>query len=152
HTDAQIAPSGIFAFQEVFITADNPLPSQSFRNTFGITATTPGDVLIARRNVEGGGRVTEQRHSSYRYVLGVKGDVMKNWDYDVCAQGARVLSQRAPRNAFSIPRIQRALDVVATPAGGAPVCRSALNGTDPSCVPYDIFHIGGVTQAALDYL
>src|SRR4029077_14301953 len=82
HREAQIAPSGIFAFQEVFITNDNPLPSQDFRDTFGITSTAARDVLIARRNFEGGGRVADLRHTSYRYVVGVKGDVMKNWDYD----------------------------------------------------------------------
>jgi len=152
HTEAQIAPSGIFAFQEVFITNDNPLPSQSFRDTFGITPTAAGDVLIARRNQEGGGRVTDLRHTSYRYVLGLKGDVLKNWDYDLYAQQARVVFQQVSRNDFSINRIQRALDVVTNPANGQPTCRSALDGSDPNCVPYDIFHIGGVTQAALDYL
>ena len=29
---------------------------------------------------------------------------------------------------------------------------SALDGTDPACVPYNIFQIGGVTQGSLDYL
>jgi len=86
-------------------------------------------------------------------VVGVKGDVMKNWDYDVYAQQSKVIYQQVYRNDFSITRIVRALDVVANPAGGAPVCRSVLDGTDPNCVPYDIFHTpGGVTQAALNYL
>jgi hypothetical protein len=62
HTEAQIAPSGIFAFQEVFMTNDNPLLSQDFKNTFGITPSAAGDVLIARRNFEGGGRVADLRH------------------------------------------------------------------------------------------
>src|SRR5258708_1984288 len=91
HTIAQIAPSGIFAFQEFFITADNPLPSAAFRSTFGITSTTPGDVLIARRNIEGGGRQADIRHTSFRTVLGVKGDILKNWDYDVYIQTPKVI-------------------------------------------------------------
>ena len=152
HTEAQIAPSGIFAFQEVFMTADNPLLSQSFRNAFGITATEAGDVLIARRNFEGGGRVADLRHTSFRYVAGVKGDILKNWDYDVYGQEARVIYQQVYRNDFSIARIVRALDVVTDPATGQPACRSALSGEDPACVPYNIFRLGGVTQAALDYL
>jgi outer membrane receptor protein involved in Fe transport len=32
------------------------------------------------------------------------------------------------------------------------VCASFLNGTDPNCVPYDIWRLGGVTGAALQYL
>jgi iron complex outermembrane receptor protein len=152
HTEAQIAPSGIFAFQEVFFTADNPLLSTAFRNTFGVTADTPGDVLIARRNLEGGGRIADIRHTSFRTVLGVKGDILKNWDYDVYMQTAKVIYQQEYRNDFSIARIVRALDVVTDPATGQPACRSAVAGIDPACVPYDIFRIGGVTQAALNYL
>jgi iron complex outermembrane receptor protein len=152
HTIAQIAPSGIFAFQEVFLTADNPLLSTAFRNTFGITSTTAGDVLIARRNIEGGGRQADLRHTSFRFVAGVKGDILRNWDYDVYGQEAKVIYQQVYRNDFSIARITRALDVVTNPATGAPACRSALDGTDTNCVPYNIFHLGGVTQAALDYL
>jgi outer membrane receptor protein involved in Fe transport len=152
HTEAQIAPSGVFAFQEVFLTDDNPLLSQAFKDAFGITSTTAGDVLIARRNQEGGGRIADLRHTSYRYVLGVKGDIFKNWDYDVYGQEARVIYQQIYRNDFSIARITRALDVITNPATGLPACRSAVDGTDPACVPYDIFRLGGVTQGALDYL
>jgi len=152
HTEAQIAPSGVFAFQEVFLTNDNPLLSQSFKDAFGITATTPGDVLIARRNFEGGGRVADLRHTSFRYVIGVKGDLLKNWDYDVYGQEAKVIYQQIYRNDFSIARISRALDVVSDPTTGAPVCRSTVDGTDPTCVPYNIFALGGVTPAALSYL
>ncbi len=38
------------------------------------------------------------------------------------------------------------------PERNAGMSRSFLDGTDPNCVPYDIFHIGGVTQAAVNYL
>jgi outer membrane receptor protein involved in Fe transport len=44
------------------------------------------------------------------------------------------------------------MDVITNPATGLPACRSFVNGTDPSCVPYDIWRLGGVTAAALDYL
>ena len=152
HTEAQIAPSGIFAFQEVFLTNDNPLLSQAFKDAFGVSAGTAGDVLIARRNIEGGGRIADLRHTSYRYVLGLKGDVLKNWDYDLYAQQAKVVYQQIYRNDFSIARITRALDVVTNPATGLPVCRSVLDGTDPACVPYNIFTLGGVTPEALSYL
>ena len=38
------------------------------------------------------------------------------------------------------------------PTSGAPACRSVVDGTDPNCVPYNLFTIGGVTPEALDYL
>jgi outer membrane receptor protein involved in Fe transport len=48
-------------------------------------------------------------------------------------------------------RIGRSLDVV-TGASGAPVCRSVVDGTDPNCVPYNIWALGKVTPEALKYL
>ena len=55
----------------------------------------------------------------------------------------------------------RALDVILD-ADGNPACRSAVDGTDPNCVPWNVFinngnqivddPVDGVTQAALDYL
>jgi outer membrane receptor protein involved in Fe transport len=152
HTDALIAPSGVFGLE--FALADtNPLLSPGFKSAFGITPTTPGDVVILRRNQEGGGRDDDRRHTSFRGVLGVKGDVFDGkWDYDVFAQSGKVLYQETYRNDFSKIRIGRALDVVNDPATGQPVCASVLDGSDPGCVPYDIFHLGGVTQGALAYL
>ena len=64
-------------------------------------------------------------------------------------------------NDLSITRIKRALDVVAD-ADGNPVCRSVVDGTDPNCLPWNVFvnngnqivddEADGVTQAVLDYL
>src|SRR4029453_11921007 len=42
--------------------------------------------------------------------------------------------------------------VVTDPGTGAPVCRSVLDGTDPSCRPYNPFQNGGVTADPLNYL
>jgi iron complex outermembrane receptor protein len=150
HTDALIAPSGIFG-SEFLLNDNNPLLSAQFKNTFGITPTTAGDLIILRRNLEGGGRDDDRRHTSFRGVLGVKGDIA-NWDYDIFAQTGKVLYQDTYRNDFSKVRTARALDVVTDPATGQPVCASKLSGLDPNCVPYNIFSLGGVTPQALAYL
>ncbi|MEO8304258.1 MAG: TonB-dependent receptor [Betaproteobacteria bacterium] len=151
HTLTQIAPSGLFG-QSALMANDNPLLSQSFKDAMGIDALNPQTVYILRRNLEGGGRTQDIRHTQYRYVLGAKGDVLDNkWDYDFFWQSGKVIYQQTYTNDFSASRANKALDVV-TGANGQPVCRSVVDGSDPLCVPYDIFHIGGVTQAALDYL
>ncbi len=153
-TVAQIAPSGLFFFGATgpnAIRFENPLLSSAWRTALGLRA--PGDtaeLYIGRRNVEGGGRQDDIRHSSYRAVLGVQGDIGA-WNYDVSAQTGRVLFQETYFNDFSNTRIARALDVVAGP-NGTPTCRSVVDGTDPNCVPYDIWSLGKVTPAALNYL
>ncbi|HEV3238883.1 MAG TPA: TonB-dependent receptor [Casimicrobiaceae bacterium] len=151
HTLAQIAPSGAFGV-EIHPSAANPLLSNAFLTTFGASPGTPGDVLILRRNVEGGGRVDDLRHTSFRGVLGFKGEVLGGWDYDVWYQLGKVLLNREYHNDMSVVRIGRALNVVTNPANGQPVCQSVLDGTDPNCVPWNIFSLGGVSPAALNYL
>jgi iron complex outermembrane receptor protein len=153
-TVAQIAPSGLFGLDASganAITFENPLLSNAWRQTLGLNA--PGDtadLVIFRRNVEGGGRRDDLNHTSYRGVVGVKGDV-GNWKYDVFAQVGRVRYAETYFNDFSVARSARALDVVRG-ANGAAVCRSTLNGIDPNCVPYNIWSLGGVTNEALTYL
>lgn len=153
-TVAQIAPSGLFGFDASGANAirfENPLLSAAWRRDLGLTGPgTTADALIFRRNVEGGGRQDDQRHTSYRGVLGVKGDI-GNWSYDAFVQMGKVLYSETYFNDFSIQRSGRALDVVTGP-NGQPVCRSALDGTDPNCVPYNIWRLGGVTPEALKYL
>jgi iron complex outermembrane receptor protein len=167
HTVAQIAPSGIFVGNpdwlgsgENAIHFENPLLSPAWKsviaaNNSGNPFAAPGDtanMLIGRRNIEGGGRQDDIRHSSYRGVLGVKGEMTQNWNYDLYGQVGRVLYQSVYRNDFSKSRALKAMDVITDPATGLPACRSRVNGTDPNCVPYDIWRLGGVTQDALNYL
>ena len=152
--EAHQAPSGTFFGVDTYTLYDsNPLLSPAFKTAFGITPATPGMLLIGRRNVEGGDRVGFSEHKTYRTVIGAKGDFLNGqWDYDAWWQSGKVVNPTSLFHDFSLPRISNALDVVTDPANGQPVCASALDGSDPSCVPWDIFHIGGVTQAMLNYL
>jgi outer membrane receptor protein involved in Fe transport len=160
-TDAQIAPSGIFG-QDITVNFNNPLLSADWRTQIAanqpFNATTPATVTILRRNIEGGGRDDNIRHSSYRAVLGAKGDINPTWSYDTYFSTATVLYQSTYRNDFSNARITKAMDVITDPSTGQPACRAAVTvanggtGDDPNCVPYNIWSLGGVTQAAVNYL
>jgi outer membrane receptor protein involved in Fe transport len=102
---------------------------------------------ILRRNVEGGARQDDLQHTSYRAVLGVKGDLSPAWSYDAYYQYGRNNYNQTYLNDFSVSRLGRALDVVTGP-DGTPVCRSTLDGSDTNCVPWDIFSPGTVTPSA----
>ena len=150
---SQIAPGGIFYGQFPALTNENPLLSQAFKDALGISAGNPVVPLIGRRNVEGGGRNQTYDFNDYRYVIGAKGDFANhNWDYDFWWQSGHNAYTSNTGNFYAKDRINRALNVVADPTTGKPVCASVLDKTDTTCVPYDIYHTGGVTQAALDYL
>ena len=159
-TVAQIGESGIFN-EFVQIAYDNPLLSDAwrsvltFRNPDGTIGTGPGtaaDIIVARRNVEGGGRQDDRRHTSSRAIAGLKGVLAQHWDYDLFFQTSRVEFQETYKHDFSISRSIRALDVVPDPATGLAVCASALSGIDPNCVPYNVWALNGVSNAALRYL
>ncbi len=106
---------------------------------------------LLRRNVEGGPRRNNLEHTSFRTVIGMKGDLGEAWNYDTYYQYGRTNYSQVYENEFSVARLNNALDVVANPAGGAPICRVKLSGVDPNCVPYDVF--GGTPSAAsLAYL
>ena len=112
-----------------------------------------GFAQILRRNVEGGPRQDDLQHTSYRAVLGLRGDLSPVWSYDAYYLYGRTNFAQTYLNDFSVTRLTRAIDVVEGP-DGAPVCRSVLDGTDSSCVPYDIFSPGTVapSDAAVNYL
>jgi iron complex outermembrane recepter protein len=145
-TVAQIAPGGAFGSVHT-VKFDNPLLSASWKAALGLTkAGDSTDIVLQRRNVEGGGRQSEFRNTSFRTVLGVKGDIGP-WNYDAYAIEGKVIYAQSEQNYFLSPRIDRAMDVVNV--NGVAQCAS---GTDDGCVPYNPWKIGGVTAAQLAYL
>ena len=64
----------------------------------------------------------------------------------IISMAGRIITQ-VYLNEFSITRLNRALDVVTGP-GGTPICRSVRDGTDPLCVPYNVFGGAGAASAA----
>lgn len=164
---AQIAPSGAF-LQETPINCDNPLLSAQqvaeFCTAAGLGPNDFATVFTGRRNTEGGGRQDDIGHDSFRIVAGLRGDITPEWRYDFYFQHGRTRRASTFLNDFSITRFNRALQVriddrvdetgepVDPETFGTPQCLSVLDGTDPACVPWNIWTPGGVTQEALDYL
>jgi outer membrane receptor protein involved in Fe transport len=169
----QIAPSGDFNNTET-INCDNPLLSAQqlghvcFDGNFvgqedggdPIAFTDPVSghsyfqafLFPERRLVEGGARTQDIRHKNLRLVGGLKGDLARGVSYDASYVRSRVTKTLDASGFLSSRKMRNALDVVTDPATGEPACRTKLTGEDRSCVPWDIFIIGGVTQAAVDYL
>ena len=143
---AQIAASGAF-FSRFAVNCANPFLSAQELATWcgGSAVGETTNLFIGRRNVEGGGRVQDIQHTDWRVVLGTKGKIVDGWDYDVSWQNSIVSLISQADNYFSTAKIDNALNVVAGPTG--PVCVSG-----PPCVPYNIFSLGQVTPAALQYL
>jgi outer membrane receptor protein involved in Fe transport len=113
---------------------------------------TPGQSLleIGRRDVEGGNRVDNLRHTAYRMKVGVRGDIGHGWTYDVYGQYGTTIYAENYSNEWSVQRVQNALQV--NPDGN---CVVADLGIDPTCRALDIFNgIGSAnnTPAGLNYV
>ncbi|MDP9013496.1 MAG: TonB-dependent receptor [Pseudomonadota bacterium] len=136
------------------INCNNPLLSASQVNDLctsaGLAPTDVAQVDIGRRNVEGGQRSDQFHHQSYRIVLGLKGQISEPWSYDASVVHGRVNEREILSNDFSQAHLANALNVVSV--AGAPTCQSVVDGSDPACVPYNIYSVGGVTPAALGYI
>jgi len=168
HTEAQIAPSGLFfgtggiGGDAVEVNCPNPLMTPQERALLcgadgaGSSNLTPGEalLLIGRRAVEVGNRSDDLRHTAYRMQIGMRGDLGSGWSYDVYGQFGQTLYNEVYRNDLSINRVQNALQV--DPVTGA--CYAAEPNAqgvvvDSACVPLDIFNgFGSITPAMGKYV
>jgi outer membrane receptor protein involved in Fe transport len=142
HSIAQIAPSGVFG-QTVTVPCNSPLLSAAevaqFCTAAGQTSTGKATLSLLKRNVEGGPRIDDLRHTDYRIVVGSKGEIDKTWSYDAYAMYGTAIMQENYSNDVSLLRSANALS-------------NCTNFADAACVPYNVFAIGGITQAALNYI
>ena len=105
---------------------------------------------IGRRNIEGGERQQDLRHTSFRAVAGLRHDISDTMLFDISTQRAVVSMENTYLNDLGISKIERALDAIRDDDGEV-VCRAKAK-VDPNCVPWDIFSTGAVTQDMVDYL
>ncbi|HEX2493111.1 MAG TPA: TonB-dependent receptor [Steroidobacter sp.] len=171
-TLAQIAPSGAFLgsgpgqppfFGNVAINCNNPFLSPDMLLQFcgGDPGAPDALVTLGRRNVEGGGRIDDLRHTSFRGVLGLRGDLTEGWTYDVYGLYGTSILEENYQNDVSRSRINKALNAVVDPnpestTFGQTVCRvnadADITNDDPRCVPWNIYQLGAVTPEQLAYL
>jgi outer membrane receptor protein involved in Fe transport len=152
----QIAAGGIFAGTHT-INCANPLLSAQEANALISTdgtscAANPGGVFtgtVARRLLpeEQTGRLQFLRHTDYRIVIGLRGDLGKNWNYDGYMQYGAVQFEGRQSGNFDLTREDQALNVVQTPTG--PQCAP---GADAGCVPLNIFTSRTISPAAINFL
>ncbi len=86
----------------------------------------------------------------FRAVGGVRGTFAKAWSYDVAGVYSRGQQDVTYGPFPEYAKVNRALNVVNV--NGTPTCQSVVNGTDPSCVPFDAFTANNNSTALYNYL
>jgi iron complex outermembrane receptor protein len=155
----QIAAGGIFAGTHT-VNCANPFLSAQEAGVLpavggGTCATNPAGNftgIVARRLLadEGTGRLQTFRHDDYRIVLGLRGDLGKNWNYDGYMLFNSVQANNRQSGNFNLARENQSLNAVAGP-NGTVVCNPAAN-PDPGCVPINIFSSQKISSAAANFL
>jgi len=109
------------------------------------------NIALARRNVEGGNRQDDLRHSSFRIVAGTKGSLFDGFNYDLYGIYANVAYREQFTGDANRIRTNNAFYAVRNSAGQI-VCKinadaDPLNN-DPNCVPLDYFGAAASPEAA----
>jgi outer membrane receptor protein involved in Fe transport len=149
--DIRISPTGVFTVAES-INCNNPYLSASEVNlictSVGLTPAQSATVNVSFRDALAGSRHDYTNHTAYSGVLGLRGDVLSSWHYDAYAQYGRTNYDSTTINEISLARFANSLRAVNS--GGQIVCESVA--TNPSCVPLNLFSVGGITDAAHNYV
>lgn len=117
-------------------------------------------VLVARRNVEGGNRQDDIRHTTYRIVLGTKGELFGPFRYDLYGQYSNVGYRSRFTGDANRPRTANAFYAVrdgrpTSSTFGQPICRinadASPDNDDARCAPLDYFG-AAASQDSVDYI
>ncbi len=185
-TNSQVAPSGVFGLgvsgDNGGLNCDNPFLSDQQRDFIcgeiadgvldidddgnpvldgepdraALEADAIAPFLILRRNVEGGNRVEDISHTTYRGVIGLRGDFGDTpLSYDLTAIYANVRRAEVYNNDLSKRKIANALYAVEDEDGNI-VCRVNADddpsNDDAACAPYDIFSPSGPSAESVAYV
>ena len=153
---SQVAPSALYFGQTYAVTCNNPLLSagqaQTLCGTAAGTAATQNTLIGYRLSGSGAlPRRDSLQHEDFRSMVGIRGDLGSGFSYDASVLRSVAHYDETYLNDISVAKTQRSLLAVSDGKGGA-VCRSALDGSDPSCVPVDVFQANAISSAAANYL
>ena len=122
-SSTQIAASGAF-FTDVAVTCDTPVIGTMCAD-LGIT-DDEFTVYVAKRNVEGGPRVTVNESTNYQITTGLRGAINDNWSYDASFSYGRTSTPTESINDFITTRVRDG--ILGCPAG-------SFDG----CIPYEVW-------------
>jgi outer membrane receptor protein involved in Fe transport len=151
-TVGQLGPSGLFLGSPTFlINCNNPLASLQQQTALcGPLAGTAAQssVEVGYRFADVGGQAAPRDfdflHAAYKIDVGLRGDLGSGWTYDGYLQYGYTLFNETVTGQYVSSLIQEALLV--NPATGQ--CFTA----PATCVPLNIFQVGGVTPAMAKFI
>ncbi len=151
-TFSQVAPSAVWFGTAFDVSCNNPYANASQLTAIcgsaaGTDATAPTNVGY---RVVGQPRRDNLRFNDYRYSAGLRGDIGSGFSYDVNYMYSLVKFKETYLNDVNQAKAGLALNAI--DVNGVPTCRAVIDGTDPNCIPINVFTPGGVTADQAAYI
>lgn len=143
NSDARLPDGTILAGLDI----SNPFIPTAIRNEMNSLGVTT--LPFRKRMVGVFDRSNVNDREFYRFVVGLKGEVFDNWNWDIAYNRGRNKEETSSETGFR-DRYYYALDAIAGP-GGTVICRDAAARAD-GCAPFNPFGFGSVSAAAANYL
>jgi outer membrane receptor protein involved in Fe transport len=151
-TFSQVAPSAIWLGTAFDVSCNNPYASaaqlQAICGAAAGTNTTEESLVAYRTTLAP--RRDNLRYNDYRYTAGLRGDLGSGFSYDVNYMYSLVKFKETYLNDVNQVRAGYALNTINV--NGVPTCVAAINGTDPNCIPANVFLPNAMTAEQAAYL
>jgi outer membrane receptor protein involved in Fe transport len=132
------------------IRIDNPFIPAATRALMvarGLTSFTMG-----RGEIELGLNDAHGRYKYFQGSTGLAGKFGDDWSWNASYVYSSNKYRYDALNNRNETKWRQAIDVVANPANGAPICRSTLNAANNGCVPINLFGPGSISEAGVAYV
>lgn len=107
---------------------------------------------MGRYNIDLGVYQKQVETEVVRGVIGARGRIGANWNWDAYFQHGRTQGNFTAANGIITANLYNAVDAVVNPATNQIVCRSTLSNPGNGCVPINLFGAGTPSAAARQYI
>ncbi|OYW81854.1 MAG: TonB-dependent receptor, partial [Asticcacaulis sp. 32-58-5] len=153
HSKSQVAPSGIWTGRGFKVNCNNPLMSDQQRTILCGSAaaadfetTDQATTWVALRAVAGEPRRNDMRHTNFRTVFGMRGEIVDGWNYDVSYLYASARNRANYQNDISQDKVEQALNAIEV--NGVLQCVNTSGG----CQPIDVFSANGPSAEGFAFI
>jgi iron complex outermembrane recepter protein len=136
YTSGPEVRDGGFPGNGSLIRIDNPFLPASIRQTMQANGYT--GLVIGKLGTNFGQIDSVNTRDTFRFVTGASGKLGGSWGYDAYVQYGVTDAHQSTINDRITANYARAIDAVADPVTGAPICRVALTDPTTACRPLNI--------------
>ncbi len=134
------------------ISVTNPFVPQAIRDA--VVAAGDNVIEYTRRMTEVGQRGADATRNTYRFVVGLKGDIKDSWQWETYYGQGRMEDSQQGGGQINVANMREALNAVDGDGDANtfdPVCANPAAVAE-GCVPINIFGLGAISEDAANYV